>query len=430
MIPFGELNYPNVKLLKGVVMGITCGSYTHLSKEQRSVLYLMHKRGSPIREIGRALKRHHSTISRELKRNGYVVEEANKLASAHERTKYAQELADERKKIPRKRCKLEANDELRAHMIKELKDDKSPRDISYGIKEFFPGESLSKSTMYNFFNDHTKRMEFLKEYLRYRGKKSANRVTRRKAKYAKSGNPKKKSIHEMSSYERWPLYFGHFQIDCIASCKNGSGEAILTVVEVYTQHVWHFKVKDLTADTINATLRGFIKRFPAGMVKTFLSDNGKEFEHLFELEQLFPNLRCYYCDPYSPGQRALCEYKNKELRWYYPKGTDFADVSSYDLWIKVDRLNNRRRPCLGGMTSKQLLDQALAAGPSQIDLVDLKKTWEWNPCLVDLSALADKNQSWQRSEAGLYFPQTSSLSLPLQGLSGYSSSYNQNIYIN
>lgn len=408
-------------------MGIRGTNYTHLTMDQRSVLYLMHKNGKGVREIARTLNKHHTTISRELKRNGFIAEKANKLASAHERTEHAQSLADKRKKIARKRCKLEVNEDLRSHMIKELNLGKSPRDISYGVPEHFPGQTLSASAMYDYFNHPKYRMEYLKNLLRYRGKKPKTKITSSERKYNKCGNPKKKNIHEMASHELRPLSFGHFQIDCIVSCKNGSGEAILTIVDVFTQYVWHFKVKDLKADTINTTLRGFIVMFPRGMVRTILSDNGSEFQHLFELEGLYPELKAYYCDPYSPGQRGLCEYKNRELRWYFPKKTDFGDVPYEELWPKVDTLNDRRRPCLKGKTSKQLLERALKAGPSPIVLVDSKKSLEWNPCLVDLSSLSAKNQlkhqGWQKSEAGIYSPQSSSLFLPLQDLSGCSSFY-------
>jgi IS30 family transposase len=414
VIPFGELTYP-----KGAMI-ITGTHYTHLTNEERSSLYLMHKKGLGVREIGRTLNRHHTSISRELKRNSYLFEKANKIASAHERTEHAQSLADKRKKIARKKCKLEVDEDLRSHMIKELNLGKSPRDISYGVPEYFPGQTLSASAMYAYFDHPNHRMGYLKELLRRRGKKYRAKITSRDRKYNKRGNPKKRNINEMASHELCPVTFGHFQIDCIVSRKNGSGEAILTIVDVFTQNVWHFKVKDLKSETINTTVRGFIKMFPLGMVKTILSDNGSEFEHLFELEDVSPGLKTYYCDPYSPGQRGLCEYKNRELRWYYPKGTDFADVPYEELWLRVDALNNRRRPCLKGKTSKQLLEQALKAGPSPIVLVDSKKSWEWNPCLVDLSFLSEKYQAkyqgWQKSEAGLYFPQSSILFLPLQDL--------------
>lgn len=43
--------------------------YTHLEMKERTLIYWWLKEGLSIREIGRRLKRSHTTISRELRRN-------------------------------------------------------------------------------------------------------------------------------------------------------------------------------------------------------------------------------------------------------------------------------------------------------------------------------------------------------------------------
>lgn len=45
-------------------------SYTHLSYQDRYVISHLNLAGFSLREIGRRLGRHHTTISRELERNG------------------------------------------------------------------------------------------------------------------------------------------------------------------------------------------------------------------------------------------------------------------------------------------------------------------------------------------------------------------------
>ncbi len=44
-------------------------SYTHLSIVERSKLEILHQQGKSTRAIAKELGRHHSTISRELRRN-------------------------------------------------------------------------------------------------------------------------------------------------------------------------------------------------------------------------------------------------------------------------------------------------------------------------------------------------------------------------
>ena len=45
-------------------------SYTHLSSKERYVISHLVLHGLSLREISRRLQRHHTTISREIKRNG------------------------------------------------------------------------------------------------------------------------------------------------------------------------------------------------------------------------------------------------------------------------------------------------------------------------------------------------------------------------
>ncbi|PCI03054.1 MAG: IS30 family transposase, partial [Zetaproteobacteria bacterium] len=45
-------------------------SYQHFSENERYVIYHLKLWGLSLREIGRRLGRHHTSISREIKRNG------------------------------------------------------------------------------------------------------------------------------------------------------------------------------------------------------------------------------------------------------------------------------------------------------------------------------------------------------------------------
>lgn len=407
-------------------------SYEHLTLFERDRLYMMRSEGKKLQEIGDALGRSRSTISRDLKRNRHKDEEVELKSSFRDRARYAHDLALERRKIVRKREKILCDKELELYIVNALRfSDKSPRDISYGVKEDFVSKSVCHGTIYNFINRH-KRVD-LKECLRQRGKKFKTHITPPKRGSKKGTLKKKKSIHEMPSYARSGLTFGHLQIDGILSRKNGSGQGILSIKDIFTHYAWYFKIADLKSETVLSTLTGFLRTFVPGMIQTILVDNGSEFEHLFLLEAQFPGLLAYYCDPYSPHQRGLNEYSNRELRWYYPKGTDFGDIPNKDIWQAQDKINLRRRPCLKGKTAKQLLEQALIKGPSRLELVDSKKSLEWNPCMIDLSSLFEKKQDhllgWKQTEGGLCYQQNSDLFLPSLNLSDCNSFYSQNIGI-
>ncbi|WP_254908927.1 IS30 family transposase, partial [Leucobacter sp. 7(1)] len=67
----------------------------------------------------------------------------------------------------------------------------------------------------------------------------------------------------------------------------------------------------------------------------------------------------FICDPHSPWQRGSNENLNGLIRDFYPKGTNFNDVSEDELRQMQDLLNARPRKTLGFNTPAETLDEYL-----------------------------------------------------------------------
>jgi IS30 family transposase len=104
------------------------------------------------------------------------------------------------------------------------------------------------------------------------------------------------------------------------------------------------------ADETDAVTRRLLKRLP---VHTITNDNGKEFSaHKKTATAL--KAKVYFSRPYCSWQRGTNENTNGLLRQYFPKGTDFMQVSDATLEQIEDRLNDRPRKCLGYKTPREV----------------------------------------------------------------------------
>jgi IS30 family transposase len=66
-------------------------------------------------------------------------------------------------------------------------------------------------------------------------------------------------------------------------------------------------------------------------------------------------LRIYFADPHSPWQRPTNENTNGLLRQYFPKGTNFQQITDERLREVASELNDRPRACLQDRTPTQLM---------------------------------------------------------------------------
>ncbi len=103
-------------------------------------------------------------------------------------------------------------------------------------------------------------------------------------------------------------------------------------------------------------MRAFKRAFkgiPKEYFKTITVDNGKEFAGFKEVERELA-VDIYFCSPYSPWEKGSNENFNGILRQFYPKKTDFKEVSKISLMRTVELIRERLRKILDYFTANEI----------------------------------------------------------------------------
>ncbi|EKQ10334.1 hypothetical protein LCAT71499_0770 [Lacticaseibacillus paracasei] len=98
--------------------------------------------------------------------------------------------------------------------------------------------------------------------------------------------------------------------------------------------------------------------FP-GPVRSVTVDHGKEFSCDQALTKRY-RIPVYFCHAYHPNERGTNERFNRELRYYFPKGTQFDQVSETDIQQATALINNKPRKCLRWQTPVQAVSKPLS----------------------------------------------------------------------
>lgn len=136
---------------------------------------------------------------------------------------------------------------------------------------------------------------------------------------------------------------GHWEMDLVVG-KAKTKPALLTLVERVSRNVMIFKLPDKRASSVRAVFDQLERTYPnfKERFKSITTDNGSEFLKYQELRASIHGgnrFEIYYCHSYSAWEKGSNENINRMIRRWYPKGTDFTQVSEKEIAALQNWLN-------------------------------------------------------------------------------------------
>ena len=326
--------------------------YIQLTIKEREKIQFMRWEKKSLRYIAEEIKRDVSTISRELKRNCSGNHHYH-ARFAHERT-----LAMIRQRGQRPRLK---HSNIRSYTITKLKKGWSPEQIAGEWTKIHPDIPISHEAIYqyiyapvNIYGIH-RGQEDLRKYLRRAHKR---RQKRSGIYHKRSLIPNRISIEQRPQYIEKRKQLGHWEGDSIVSGK--STVALNTLVERVSGLVKITKISNRKPATTAQAVNGRLRSLPVSLRRTLTLDNGIEnTDH--EKITAKVGTRCYFAHPYHSWERGTNENTNGLIRWYLPKGTDFAMIDDKMISDIEYALNTRPRKRLGYRTPLEVFNKASVA---------------------------------------------------------------------
>lgn len=318
--------------------------YKHLNIDERESILKMLSEQKNLTHIAELLGRNKGTISRELSRN--------RSSTGEYKPHLAQRYYNKRRDASKDPYLLEQNGRLRQYVRNKLKQYLAPEQITGRLEIDYPDNlqmRVSPLTIYSWIQrdkkDGGKLYKLLRQGHRKRRKKHGSQDKRGQI-------PDKRPISERPKAVDNREDIGHWEGDTVVGKSHGS--FVATHVERKSRYLLVGKVDDKTPESMNDTTRQLFRKIPRSKRKTMTLDNGKEFAGFKELENSV-GFCCYFADPYSSYQRGTNENTNGLLRQFFPKGTDFNEISEEEI-DKIEALiNNRPRKCLNYRTPHEVL---------------------------------------------------------------------------
>jgi len=292
-----------------------------------------------------------STVSREV--TAHRVEGVYRAKSAHR----AAVLARARPKPG----KLAVGSPLRAEVVAGLDNKLSPEQIAGRLRRDHPGEhdrQVSHETIYQALYVQGAgglRHELTVEKALRQGRTSRRPRSKLPARTNRSWIGEA-TISNRPAEAADRAVPGHWEGDLIIGTEGRS--ALITLNERRSRFTLISRVCTHDTDTVTSRLIETISGLPAELFTTLTWDQGVEMAGHARFG-VATGTKVYFADPHSPWQRPTNENSNGLIRDFFPKGTDFTQISDHQVADAQRLLNTRPRKVLAYATPAETLNELL-----------------------------------------------------------------------
>lgn len=326
-----------------------------LTKKDRERIELWNNNGISYTIIAKRLGYHRSTITREIVR-GTDSQGLYRALYAHKKS-----ISRIRSRKLGKR-KIFQNEALQTYVHQKLQSEWSPFQIATKLNELYTDQAMhiSHEAIYQYIyvlpRGSLKKIlvEGLRQSRKYRRtqkQKTQDEETRGKIASMLSIHERPKEVEDRSIP-------GHWEGDLIIGKYKRT--AIATLVERTTRYTMLVPLpsgKD--AVSVREALAKRLGELPYTLTKSLTYDQGKEMSQHRQFT-IDTGIQVYFADSASPWQRGTNENTNGLIRQYFPKGTDFSEVSEEKLREVEERLNGRPRAVIGFKFPKEVFYELVA----------------------------------------------------------------------
>jgi IS30 family transposase len=324
-------------------------NFSHLTLEERELFFMWKEKGYSFRVIAKKLRRSHTTLSREWKRNTIYF---RAYIPCHAQRRYERVAKRQRHSASLK------NPFTYLYVRKHLELGWSPEQIAGRLSLDHPSQHIDDETIYRYIYAQKANGLQLWRHLTLARKRRRKRYGRRVQTVNKSRRGAYLSIEERPEEINSRSTFGHWETDNFIGSKSEK-----TVMSVSVERLTRFTIlRKLSSGTALLKAEGLIdrlSRFPPVARKTITTDNGFEnYEHRKITSSL--NTPVYFTHPYSSWEKGTVENTNGRLRRYIPRGTMITHLSDSNIGKIEKILNTTPRKCLGFKTPLEAVYELLA----------------------------------------------------------------------